>query len=42
MPLFAKVLGAEAVFKKVLEKYFDGAHDPNTHEIIRCQKPYAK
>lgn len=34
MTLFAKVPGADAVFEKVLDKYFGGSHDEYTEELL--------
>jgi uncharacterized protein (DUF1810 family) len=34
MTLFARVAGGESVFRRVLERYFDGAPDPRTTELL--------
>ena len=34
MTLFARAAPDEPVFRLVLERYFDGAHDPRTDELL--------
>jgi uncharacterized protein (DUF1810 family) len=34
MTLFARVAGGESVFREALERYFDGAPDPLTLDLL--------
>lgn len=42
MTLFAEVKGADQVFQKVLDKYFDGQPDTRTLDIIKSNNPKSR